>query len=56
MDLELPEIRAWARAEFPDYTDEDIDRIIREWSSVPRTRDELLWLEWTLAKSHAPGR
>jgi hypothetical protein len=56
MDLELPEVRAWARAELSGYTDGDIDRVIREWSSAPRTRCELLWLEWTLAKSHTYDR
>jgi hypothetical protein len=55
MELELPEIRAWARAELSAYSDGEIDRVIREWSSTARTRCELLWLEWALAKSHATG-
>jgi hypothetical protein len=56
IDLELPEIRAWARAELSTYTDREIDRVIQEWSRAPRTRSELLWLERTLARLRARPR
>jgi hypothetical protein len=49
-DLELPEIRAWARSVRPAYSDGEIERVIREWSRAPRTRRELVWLERTLAR------
>jgi hypothetical protein len=44
VDLELPEIRTWARAELSGYTDSEVDRIICEWSSADSTRRELHWL------------
>jgi hypothetical protein len=48
VDLELPEIRAWARAELSGYADVEVDRIISEWSSADSTRRELHWLEQAL--------
>jgi hypothetical protein len=53
-ELELPEIRAWARAELPAYSNREIDQVIQEWSSAPRTRGELCWLERALARSFPP--
>jgi hypothetical protein len=41
IDLELPEIRAWARAELAGYTDSEVARVIHEWSSAESTRFEL---------------
>ena len=38
IDLELPEITAWARAELADYTDGEVARVIREWSRVDPPR------------------
>jgi hypothetical protein len=48
IDLELPEITAWARAELAGYTDGEVARVIREWSRAESTRLELLWLEQAL--------
>jgi hypothetical protein len=48
IDLELPEIRAWARAELAGYTDGEVARVIREWSRAESTRLELHWLEQAL--------
>jgi hypothetical protein len=48
IDLELPEIRTWARAELSGYTDGEVDRVIGEWSSVESTCRELHWLEQAL--------
>jgi len=48
VDRELPEIRAWARAELPNLSTSDVDRVLHEWSSAPATRRELHWLEQAL--------
>jgi hypothetical protein len=57
VQLQLPEIRAWARRSFP-ATAGEIDSIIREWSRAGRTRSELYWLEGALAwqRRRAGGR
>jgi hypothetical protein len=48
VDVDLPEIRAWARLELPGCTDNQVDGVVDEWASVDATRRELLWLEHAL--------
>ena len=48
VDMELPEIRAWARAELSGYTDGQVDRVICKWNRADSTRRELRWLEHAL--------
>jgi hypothetical protein len=48
VDVELPEVRAWARAELSGYTDGQVDRVICKWNRADSTRRELRWLEQAL--------
>jgi hypothetical protein len=59
VDVELPEISAWAHAELSGYTDGQVDRVIRKWNSADSTRRELRWLEQALRwrrSRQAPAR
>jgi hypothetical protein len=56
VDMELPEIRAWARRELPGYAGGELDGVIREWSSADGTRRELLWFEGALRRRRSCSR
>ena len=53
IQVQLPEVWAWAHRELPGYSDAQIDEVLCEWCSAPKSRSNLLWMEDTLARQRS---
>ena len=51
--VQLPEVWAWAHRELAGYSDAEIDEVLCQWCSAPKTRSNLLWMEDVLARQRS---
>ena len=53
IQVQLPEVWAWAHRELPGYSDAQIDQVLCQWCNAPTSRSNLLWMEDTLARQQS---